>query len=233
MLGSLSQNIKRTANNTAGSGIRLGTCLRPSGTSAKASKRPKCLAAQTRKARTFARMRFCGTRRGASGAGRRASTSTVGSLLVMALTGDSMALSLCWSLVVRITSKHRRGTALKPNPRRSDRQRVTIAGLPRGLLQTECSPLDYRDVDLLRMLLWEHLEAAKLTVVAHGDSLILVSGTRPNHRKYARLTRLGQDRWSISLPSPRGTWEKTPHVGRIEDMVRKLADDTASCPERT
>ncbi len=94
-------------------------------------------------------------------------------------------------------------------------------------------PLDYRDADLLRTLLWEHLEAAKLTVVAQGDSLIMVSGMRPNHRKYARLTRLGQDRWAISLPNSRGTWEKTSHVGRIEDMVRKLADDTASCPERT
>ncbi len=85
--------------------------------------------------------------------------------------------------------------------------------------------MDYREVDLLRVLLWEHLSSAEFTVSVRGDSLAVVVGTGPDRRKLARLTRLGQERWAVSLPNSRGTWVKTPHVGQMEEMVRKLARD--------
>ncbi|MBU6427376.1 MAG: hypothetical protein KGR26_00050 [Cyanobacteria bacterium REEB65] len=79
--------------------------------------------------------------------------------------------------------------------------------------------MDFRDADRLRVLLYEHAVPGNIRVVPLGESLSLVSGEKPGLLKHARLTRLGQDRWAISLPRHDGKWEKTAFVGRMEEMV--------------
>ena len=98
--------------------------------------------------------------------------------------------------------------------------------LPRGvcpeqevLVSRGLQPMDYRDVDRLRVLLWEHFPDERFTVIARGESLTIASGTKPNLRKHARLTRQGEDRWSLEPPGPRGCWNKSLRTGRMVDLV--------------
>jgi len=83
------------------------------------------------------------------------------------------------------------------------------------------------DAERLEELLARHEALDHLRVKKWGSSLIIFSGEGRDQQKHARLTELGRDVWGLSLPRHTGSWERTPFVGSMEELVGALTSDFA------
>lgn len=65
----------------------------------------------------------------------------------------------------------------------------------------------------------EHLRVRK-----HADLLILESGTEDDPLPRARLRRVTKQYWTLEMPTPSGTWQRTPFRGLRKDVLAMLLE---------
>ena len=85
--------------------------------------------------------------------------------------------------------------------------------------------LEPEDAEELEEQLHEHEGLKHLRVKTWGQALIIQSGDPKDPQKHAKLNHLGRDAWNLSFPRHNGRWERTPFVGKMEDVIDTLVND--------
>ena len=93
----------------------------------------------------------------------------------------------------------------------------------RSQLVTELAKFDA--LEHLEQRLRSQSELDHLKVEERGQSLTIVSGSKTDRVPHAKFTLIEGRTWGLSLPRHTGRWERTPFVGRIEELTETLLNE--------
>ena len=93
----------------------------------------------------------------------------------------------------------------------------------RSQLVTELAKFDA--IEHVEQILRSRCELAHLEVEQRGKSLTLVSRIESERVPHAKFTLIEDRTWGLSLPRHTGRWERTPFVGRIEELTETLLNE--------
>ncbi len=93
----------------------------------------------------------------------------------------------------------------------------------RSQLVTELAKFDA--IEHVEQTLRSRGELAHLKVELRGKSLTIVSRIESERVPHAKFTLIEDRTWGLSLPRHTGRWERTPFVGRIEELTETLLNE--------
>lgn len=93
----------------------------------------------------------------------------------------------------------------------------------RSQLITELAKFDA--IEHLEQILRSRGELEHLEVEERGKSLTLVSRIESERVPHAKFTLIEERTWGLSLPRHTGRWERTPFIGRIEELTDTLLNE--------
>ena len=103
---------------------------------------------------------------------------------------------------------------------------LIIFGEETGFTLETPNGYDYKRLVLgkkeLQELLEQHEGLHHLRINKRGKTVYIVSGEGQQMYKHARLSKLGNDVWGLSVPRHTGRWEKTPFMGTLSDTATIL-----------
>jgi len=80
-------------------------------------------------------------------------------------------------------------------------------------------------IEHLEQILRSRGELKHLEVEERGKSLTLVSRIESERVPHAKFTLIEDRTWGLSLPRHTGRWERTPFIGRIEELTDTLLNE--------
>ena len=70
----------------------------------------------------------------------------------------------------------------------------------------------------------EHEGLAHLKTRTRGKTLTVYSEDEHGELLHVRFKRVRNSTWTVDFPTHRGTWERTPFEGTIDDLVRQVIE---------